>query len=109
MKMESIPFGTTNWSAVEKTEHTGIGGIAYWRTRNFNDIRVRMVEYSPGYVADHWCSKGHILLVLEGELETELADGRKFILKAGMTYQVGDGAEPHRSATRTGARIFIVD
>jgi quercetin dioxygenase-like cupin family protein len=68
-----------------------------------------MVEYSPGYLADHWCLKGHILLVLEGELETELEDGRKFVLKPGMSYQVADGAEPHRSSTRTGATLFIVD
>jgi quercetin dioxygenase-like cupin family protein len=109
MKMHSIPFGTTDWSAIEKTEHAGDSGVAHWRTRNFDDIRVRMVEYSPGYLADHWCSKGHILLVLEGELETELADGRRFTLKAGMSYQVADGAEPHRSSTRAGARLFIVD
>ena len=68
-----------------------------------------MVEYSPGYLADHWCCKGHILLLLDGELETELADGRKFTLQAGQSYQVADGAEPHRSRTRTGAKLFIVD
>lgn len=66
MKMQSIPFETTDWSTIEKTDHAGIGVVACWRTRQFNDIRVRMVEYSPGYLADHWCSKGHILLVLEG-------------------------------------------
>jgi quercetin dioxygenase-like cupin family protein len=109
MKMQGIPFGTTDWSQIEETEHGGIGGVALWRTRQFNDIRVRMVEYSPGYAADHWCSKGHILLVLEGELETELADGRKFILKPGMSYQVADGAEAHRSSTKDGAKLFIVD
>jgi quercetin dioxygenase-like cupin family protein len=109
MKMQAIPFGTTDWSTIEKTEHAGTGGVAHWRTRNFGDIRVRMVEYSPGYLADHWCSKGHILLVLEGELETELADGRRFTLKAGMSYQVADEAEPHRSSTATGATLFIVD
>ena len=109
MKMQSIPFGTTDWFQIEKTEHAGIGGVAHWRTQQFNDIRVRMVEYSPGYLADHWCSKGHILLMLEGELETELADGRRFTLRAGMSYQVADGAEPHRSSTRTGATLFIVD
>ena len=109
MKMQAIPFGTTDWSHIEKTEHGGVGGVAHWRTQQFNDIRVRMVEYSPGYAADHWCSKGHILLVLEGELETELADGRRFTLKAGMSYQVADGAEPHRSSTRTGVTLFIVD
>jgi quercetin dioxygenase-like cupin family protein len=68
-----------------------------------------MVEYTPGFVANHWCSKGHILLVLEGELETELADGRVFKMTAGSSYQVADGAEPHRSRTRTGAKLFIVD
>ena len=109
MKMQAISFGTTDWSQIEKTEHGGIGGVALWRTQQFNDIRVRMVEYSPGYAAGHWCSKGHILLVLEGELETELADGRRFTLKTGMSYQVADGAEPHRSSTATGARLFIVD
>jgi quercetin dioxygenase-like cupin family protein len=109
MRMQDIPFGATDWSSIPKSEHTGTSGVAAWRTRQFGEIRVRMVEYSPGYLADHWCSKGHILLVLEGELETELEDGRKFVLKTGMSYQVADGAEPHRSSTRTGATLFIVD
>lgn len=109
MKMQDIPFGVTDWSSVEKTEHPGDPGLAYWQTREFGGIRVRFVEYSPGYVADHWCSKGHILLVMEGELETELADGRKFTLTAGMSYQVADGAEPHRSSTKNGVKLFIVD
>jgi quercetin dioxygenase-like cupin family protein len=109
MDMHGIPFGTTDWSGVERTEHKGDSGMAYWRTKDFGGIRVRMVEYTPGYCADHWCSKGHVLLVLEGELETELADGRKFLLKPGMSYQVADGAEAHRSTTQTGARLFIVD
>ncbi len=109
MKMQNIPFGVTDWNNVETTEHPGDSGRAIWRTRQFDDIRVRMVEYSPGYIADHWCSKGHILLVLEGELHTQLQDGREFTLKAGMSYQVADGAEPHRSSTQTGVRLFIVD
>ena len=109
MKMESIPFGTTDWSTVSATTHPGETGTAIWRTREFGGIRVRMVEYSPGYLADHWCSKGHILFVVDGELETELADGRTFVLKAGTSYQVADGAEPHRSRTRGGARLFVVD
>ena len=109
MKMSEIPFGTTDWSAVPKTEHPGTHGVAHWRTRQFGAIRVRMVEYSPGYVADHWCEKGHVLLCLEGELVTELSDGRLFTLKPGTSYQVADGAEPHRSRTATGAKLFIVD
>lgn len=109
MKITDVPFGVTDWSAVERTEHPGETGVAYWQTRNFGDIRVRMVEYTPGYLADHWCSKGHILLCVEGELGTELQDGRKVVLTPGMSYQVADGAEPHRSFTATGARLFIVD
>ncbi len=109
MKMTDIPFGTTDWSTVEQTEHKGETGTAYWRTRKFGDIRVRMVEYTPGYLADHWCVKGHILLCLEGELHTELEDGRKFVLKPGMSYQVADNAEAHRSYTPVGAKLFVVD
>jgi hypothetical protein len=109
MRMNDIPFGTTDWSSIEPIEHRGESGVAYWRTREFGGIRVRMVEYTPGYVADHWCSKGHILLCMQGELETELADGRTFVLRPGMSYQVADGAEPHRSRTATGATLFIVD
>ncbi len=109
MNISNIPFGTTDWLSVEPTEHSGETGLAYWRTQNFGSIRVRMVEYTPGYVADHWCTKGHILLCLEGELHTVLKDGRPFILKPGMSYQVADNAEPHKSSTTTGAKLFIVD
>lgn len=109
MQISAIPFGITDWSKVERTEHKGETGTAFWRTCNFGAIRVRMVEYSPGYLADHWCSKGHILLCLEGELESELEDGRKFVLTPGVSYQVADNAEAHRSYTRNGAKLFIVD
>jgi quercetin dioxygenase-like cupin family protein len=109
MEMKNIPFGLTDWVAVPETVHPGETGIARWRTREFGDIRVRVVEYSPGYRADHWCEKGHILYVLDGVLETELGDGRTVRLTAGKSYQVADGAEPHRSSTKTGARLFIID
>jgi hypothetical protein len=109
MNMKNIPFGTTDWSQIAATEHKGQTGTAIWRTQHFDSLRVRMVEYSPGYQADHWCKKGHILLCLEGELHTELADGREFILTPGISYQVADDAEPHRSYTLTGAKLFIVD
>jgi quercetin dioxygenase-like cupin family protein len=109
MQITDTPFGITNWSEIERTEHKGDTGVAYWKTQKFGDIRVRMIEYSPGYLADHWCSKGHILFCIEGELFTELEDGRKFILKSGMSYQVADNAEPHRSSTVVGAKLFIVD
>ena len=109
MELMNIPFGVTEWQELEATEHKGDTGVAYWRTREFGNIRVRMVEYSAGYLADHWCSKGHILFCMEGELHTELDDGRKFILKPGMSYQVADNAEPHRSSTACGAKLFVVD
>lgn len=109
MQMSDIPFGTTEWSAITPTEHAGETGTAYWRTQNFGEIRVRMVEYTAGYLADHWCSKGHILLCLEGRLDTELEDGRVVTLTPGMSYQVADNAEPHRSTTDIGAKLFIVD
>ena len=109
MQLRNIPFGTTDWNVIEPTIHAGEVGNAFWRTRQFDDVRVRMVEYTPGYVADHWCEKGHILLCIDGELRTELKDGRVITLKAGMSYQVADGAEPHRSASQSGAILFIVD
>jgi len=109
MQITEIPFGTIDWATIPPTEHRGETGTALWRTREFGRIRVRMVEYSPGYRADHWCEKGHILLCLAGELETELRDGRRFGLRPGISYQVADGAEAHRSSSLTGATLFIVD
>jgi len=109
MQMSDIPFTTTDWSQVEPVEYRGERGTAIWRTRVFGGIRVRVVEYTPGYLADHWCVKGHILLCTEGELHTELQDGRVYTLRPGMSYQVADGAEAHRSYTDVGAKLFVVD
>lgn len=110
MKLPAQPFTVTDWDTVPVTEHAGETGIATWRTLNIGDVRIRRVDYSPGYLADHWCDRGHILFVLEGELETELKDGRRFTLKAGQSYEVSDfGDSAHRSATKTGAKLFIVD
>jgi hypothetical protein len=83
--------------------------MAYWRTFEMGNIRVRMVEYTQGYMADHWCPRGHVLLVMQGELHTELKDGRTFTLTSGMSYQVADDTDLHRSSTSTGVRLFIVD
>jgi uncharacterized cupin superfamily protein len=109
MQIGNIPFGTTDWSSLARTEHSAAQGQAFWRTQQFGDIRVRMVEYTPGYVSDHWCSKGHVLLCLEGELHTELDDGSVHVLRPGMSYQVADDAEAHRSTSPTGAKLFVVD
>jgi hypothetical protein len=109
MNMKNIPFGTTDWMRIEPVEKSAEAGKAFWRTQQFGEVRVRMVEYTPGYVSDHWCVKGHILLCLEGELHTELQDGRSFTLTPGMSYQVADNAEAHRSTAPLGAKLFIVD
>ena len=110
MKLPELAFTVTDWSAVPETIHPGEQGEARWRSFQAGDLRVRMVEYSPGYLADHWCDRGHVLLVLEGELMSELRDGRICTLSPGMSYQVSDfGDAAHRSSTRTGAKLFIVD
>jgi quercetin dioxygenase-like cupin family protein len=109
MQMNNIPFGAMDWQTIAPEKHEGETGFALWKTCNFGEIRVRMVEYSAGYRADHWCKKGHILLILEGELYTETEDGKVIVLKPGMSYQVADDVMPHRSHTETGAKLFIVD
>jgi hypothetical protein len=110
MQLPVSAFQVVDWDNVPVTDHPGETGHAIWRTMAMGDVRVRHVEYSAGYVADHWCDKGHILLVLEGELVTELKDGRRFRMTPGMSYQVSDfGDAAHRSTTDTGAKLFIVD
>lgn len=109
MDISFFPFQILNWSSIPKEEHKGESGVAYWQVQKVNDIRVRMVEYSPGYKADHWCSKGHILLCVEGEMTTELQDGRIMKLSQGMCYFAGDNNEAHRTSTTTGCKLFIVD
>jgi hypothetical protein len=109
VKIENVPFQTTDWSTVPATLHPGAEGSASWRTMEVGNLRVRMVEYSAGYVADHWCERGHVVLVLEGELVTELRDGRRVVLGPSQSYQVADGDGAHRSVSPRGARLFIVD
>ena len=109
MRIEDVAFCTTVWDTVPATEHKGETGTAIWRTLETGNIRVRMVEYTPGYRADHWCSRGHVLLVLAGELVTGLRDGRRFVMTPGTSYQVAEDAQPHRSETTIGAKLFIVD
>ena len=109
MTITSFPFQTLDWSSIQKKEHKGETGFAWWQIFMMGNIRVRKVEYSPGYKADHWCSKGHIILCLDGEMETELDDGRVMQLIAGMTYFVGDNCEAHRSSSKNGCKLFIID
>jgi hypothetical protein len=110
MKIPTLPFTVTDWSTIEPTIYKGEQGEARWRTLNIGDLRVRHVEYTPGYLADHWCDRGHILYVLEGEIISALKDGRSFTLSAGMSYQVSDfGDAAHRTFSPVGAKLFIVD
>lgn len=109
MQITGIPFSTTDWSTVEETVHIGTVGKAIWKTTYINEIRVRLVKYTAGYIADHWCSKGHIIFCVEGEMVTELEDGSKHHLKKGMMYTVGDNADAHKSSSICGCTLFIVD
>ena len=109
MKIENVPFAVVDWRGVPPTEHPGATGTAVWRTVEAGNVRVRIVEYSAGYLADHWCHRGHVLFVLEGELVTELRNGATHVLTAGQSYHVADSDVPHRSRTATGAKLFVVD
>jgi quercetin dioxygenase-like cupin family protein len=109
MQIQNVPFCVTQWDQVLPTKHKGETGTSLWRTLEVGNIRVRIVDYKPGYLADHWCSRGHVLLVLEGELVVELHDGQKYSLPIGTSFQVADNQEPHRVYTGTGAKVFIVD
>ena len=109
MKLESVPFATVNWDRIPIEEHAGERGNVRSRTFSANDLRVRMVEYSPGYVADHWCSKGHVVLCVRGEILSHHQDGSVHAIREGMVYIVGDNDVPHRSASEHGASLFIVD
>jgi quercetin dioxygenase-like cupin family protein len=110
MDLGRIPFTATDWTSIQPIEHKGDAGTSFWRTLDFGNVRVRLVEYSPGFRSDHWCPRGHIFLVLEGEFTALLKDGRSFRLGRGMSFQAGDDeANPHLGSSEAGARAFIVD
>ena len=109
MNSNNIPFQTIDWSTIPKTEYKGESGTAFWQTVQFSGLRIRIVEYSKGYLADHWCQKGHIVHCLEGEFVSELQNGEKFYLKKGMTYVVSDDLSSHRSKTKDGVKVMIID
>jgi hypothetical protein len=109
MNNQAIPFQTIDWSVIPKTTHTGETGIAYWQTLQFGGLRIRIVEYSKGYMADHWCKKGHIVHCLEGEFVSEMENGENFRLSQGMTYVVSDELSSHRSVTSGGVKLMIID
>ena len=109
MKIEGVPFTVTLWDTVEPVEHPGTTGSAVWRLFEHGNVRVRMVEYSPGFLQDHWCPRGHVMLVLQGEVGVELSDGARVTLRPGQSFQVADDASSHRLLSDSGARVFVVD
>lgn len=107
--MSGINFQTIDWKKIAKTEHSGETGFAYWKTLEFEGLRVRIVEYSAGYIADHWCRKGHIVHCLDGEFTSEMETGERFSLTKGMTYIVSDNLSSHRSVSKNGVTLLIID
>ena len=109
MGKNNIPFQVIDWTVIPKVEYLGETGKAYWQTLQFKGLRIRIVEYSKGYQADHWCQKGHIVHCLEGEFTSENQDGSRFHLKKGMTYMVSDDLSSHRSISKNGTKLMIID
>ena len=110
MKFENVPFTVTDWEKIPAVEHKGESGTSFWRIFESGNVRARIVDYSPGFVSDHYCPRGHVLYVLSGEVTLKLKDGREFILTAGMSFQAeDDAANPHSPWSKSGARVFIVD
>ena len=105
----NIKFQIVNWNLIETIEYKGEVGNAFWKTIQFDGLRIRIVEYSKGYLADHWCKKGHIVHCLEGDFMTELEGGSKFSLKKGMSYIVSDELSSHRSFSEYGVTLLIID
>jgi hypothetical protein len=110
MKLEAIPAGVVDWSQVVETHHPGQSGTAAVRTFQMGDKQIRLVAYSTGYAADHWCNKGHLTFVISGTVDIEQADGSRHRADAGTSYHVADGeVHAHRLSSPTGATLFIVD
>ena len=109
MNISGIPFQMIDWSIIPKEEHPGITGTSYWQVIQFPGLRVRIVEYSAGYLADHWCKKGHIVHCLEGQFESEMENGDISVFTTGMSYIVSDDLSSHRSVTKNGAKLLIID
>ncbi|MGE4290922.1 MAG: DHCW motif cupin fold protein [Desulfovibrio sp.] len=106
---KNIPVQTIDWSKIPRTEHKGETGVAYWQTMQFPGLRIRIVEYTAGYVADHWCEKGHVVHCLEGEVVNEQQNGEKSVLTPGTSYVVSDDLSSHRSVTKHGVKLLIID
>ena len=109
MAQHDIPFQVIDWLGIEQIEHKGQRGSAFWKTLQYPGLRIRIVTYSAGYIADHWCQKGHIVHCLDGELITEHENGGMYVLKEGMTYVVSDDLSSHRSVAAKEVKLLIID
>ncbi len=109
MSHSNIPFQITKWDKVPATVVQGTTGTATMRIQQHGELRIRMIEYSANYLADHWCELGHLVFVLEGELINELKDGTTNVLKKGMSYAVSDGLSSHRSRTVGPVKMLVID
>ena len=109
IKSNNIPFTLVDWREIQVTEHPGITGTSWWKTLQYGDLRIRVVEYSANYLADHWCEKGHLVFCIEGEMIMELSTGEKYTMTKGMSYHVSDEMSSHRSFSEKGVKLWIVD
>ncbi len=109
MKFGNVPFTVTDWTKLSSVGIRGERGKAVSKELNQGSARVRLVDYSADYKSDHWCTKGHIVLVLEGDLTIELNDGMSYELEGDMSLQVGDDVVPHLVRSKGGARVIIFD
>ena len=109
MRLDGVPFAAIDWERIPPEEHSGESGNARSRSYVSEGLRIRMVEYSAGYVADHWCHKGHVVLCVRGQFVSRHQDGSVHTIRQGMSYVVGDETAPHRSVSERGATLFIVD
>jgi len=109
MDLKDISPNLINWEKIETVELKGETGTSFMRIYEEGNIRLRMIEYSADYYADHWCTRGHIIHVIEGELIYEQKNGKTFSLIPGNSFQVGDNKDEHLVRTINGARVFLVD
>jgi len=109
MNLGDLPLGLTDWSQIPESVHPGAPGTATVRSRQLGDIQLRLLVYSPNYVADHRCQKGHIVYVIQGQVVTEHRETTNYTLESGTTYHVPDNGPPHRAVSHGGATVFIVD
>ena len=54
MKLDHIPFVTTDWQHVAREPKPAQAGQAFWRTQQFVEVRVCMVENTSWDECEHW-------------------------------------------------------